>query len=167
MLRLLGLLALMLTLAVPASAQEAPDDPRASTGGAQTLEDILRRQEGIAIDDSFRSVLTGNPDAAASINDQLGTLGGASDPDLWRALRYGSADITTQSRGPAVTTLMQDGGMWWLKFREGPLLSFGVYLLGGTLVLLVLFYLIRGRIRIDGEKTGRTITRFILGAPWR
>ena len=160
MLRLLGLLALMLTLAVPASAQEAPDDPRASTGGAQTLEDILRRQEGIAIDDSFRSVLTGNPDAAASINDQLGTLGGASDPDLWRALRYGSADITTQSRGPAVTTLMQDGGMWWLKFREGPLLSFGVYLLGGTLVLLVLFYLIRGRIRIDGEKTGRTITRF-------
>ena len=160
MLRLLGLLALMLTLAVPASAQEALDDPRASTGGAQTLEDILRRQEGIVIDDSFRSVLTGNPDAAASINDQLGTLGGASDPDLWRALRYGSADITTQTRGPAVTTLMQDGGMWWLKFREGPLLSFGVYLLGGTLVLLVLFYLIRGRIRIDGEKTGRTITRF-------
>ncbi|MGJ5619827.1 formate dehydrogenase subunit gamma [Sulfitobacter sp. MF3-043] len=160
MLRLLGLLALMLTLAVPAAAQDALDDPRASTGGAQTLEDILRRQEGIAIDDSFRSDLTGNPDAAASISDQLGTLGGASDPDLWRALRYGSADITTQTRGPAVTTLMQDGGMWWLKFREGPLLSFGVYLLGGTLVLLVLFYLIRGRIRIHGEKTGRTITRF-------
>jgi formate dehydrogenase subunit gamma len=55
---------------------------------------------------------------------------------------------------------MQDGGMWWLKFREGPLLSFGIYLLGGTLALLALFYLIRGRIRIEGEKTGRTITRF-------
>jgi formate dehydrogenase subunit gamma len=30
----------------------------------------------------------------------------------------------------------------------------------GTLVLLLLFFLIRGRIRIDGDKTGRTVTRF-------
>lgn len=161
MLRLFGLIALMLTLAVPVMAQDgAPVDPRVETGGAQTLEDILRRQEGVTIEDSFRSDLTGNPEAAAGISDQLGTLGGASDPDLWRALRYNTADITTQTRGPAVTTLMQDGGMWWLKFREGPLLSFGIYLLGGTLALLALFYLIRGRIRIEGEKTGRTITRF-------
>ncbi|MFT4914772.1 MAG: formate dehydrogenase subunit gamma [Yoonia sp.] len=161
MLRLFGLIALMLTLAVPAVAQDAvPVDRRAETGGAQTLEDILRRQEGVTIEDSFRSDLTGNPEAAAEISDQLGTLGGASDPDLWRALRYNTADITTQTRGPAITTLMQDGGMWWLKFREGPLLSFGIYLLGGTLALLALFYLIRGRIRIEGEKTGRTITRF-------
>ena len=161
MLRLFGLIALMLTLAVPVMAQDgAPVDPRAETGGAQTLEDILRRQEGVTIEDSFRSDLTGNPEAAAGISNRLGTLGGASDSDLWRALRYNTADITTQTRGPAVTTLMQDGGMWWLKFREGPLLSFGIYLLGGTLALLALFYLIRGRIRIEGEKTGRTITRF-------
>ena len=160
MLRLLGLLALIWTLAVPAAAQEAPADARGSTGGAQTLEDILRRQDGIAIDDSFRSDLTGNPDAAAPIDEQLGTLGGASDPDLWRAFRYGTADITTQARTPAATTLIQDGGMWWLKFREGPLLSFGAYLLGGTLLALTLFYMIRGRIRIGGEKTGRTVTRF-------
>ena len=82
MLRFLALLALLWTVVLPVSAQEATVDTRASTGGAQNLEDILRRQEGIVIDDSFRSVLTGNPDAAASINDQLGTLGGASDPDL-------------------------------------------------------------------------------------
>jgi formate dehydrogenase subunit gamma len=160
MLRLLGLLALIWSLAVPAFAQETGDNARASTGGAQTLEDIMRRQQGIAIDDSFRSDLTGNPDAAAASSDQLGTLGGASDPDLWRALRYDSADITTQSRTPAATTLMQDGGMWWLQFREGPLLRIAVYLLGGTLLLLALFYLLRGRIRIHGEKTGRTIVRF-------
>jgi formate dehydrogenase subunit gamma len=160
MLRLFGLLALVWTLALPAIAQEVPADPRVSTGGAQTLEDIMRRQEGVKIDDSFRSDLTGNPDAAAATTDQLGTLGGASDPELWRALRYGSADITTQARSPAATTLMQDGGMWWLEFREGTLLKIAVYLLGGTLVALALFYLIRGRIRIDGEKTGRTIVRF-------
>jgi formate dehydrogenase subunit gamma len=50
--------------------------------------------------------------------------------------------------------------MWWLQFREGPLLTYGPGLLLGTIGFLALFYLIRGRIRIDGEKTGRTITRF-------
>ena len=161
MLRLLSLIAVCCTLASSAAAQDTtPIDPRASTGGAQTLEDIMRRQEGATIDDSFRRDVVGDPDGAAATIDQLGTLGGASDPDLWRAFRYGSADISTQNRGPAATTLVQDGGMAWLLFREGPLLKFGAYLLGGTLLLLALFYLIRGRIRIDGEKTGRTITRF-------
>lgn len=158
--RLFALLAILSCLTAPLAAQEAPADPRANTGGAQTLEDILRRQEGQRVDDSFRSDVTGDPDNAAAISDQLGTLGGASDPDLWRALRYGSADISTQNRGPAATTLIQDGGMWWLRFRDGPLATYGSYLLGGTLLLLAIFYLIRGRVLIDGEKTGRTITRF-------
>ncbi|TDT73149.1 formate dehydrogenase gamma subunit [Litoreibacter halocynthiae] len=144
----------------PVAAQDSAADPRASTGGAQTLEDILARQAGQAMDDSFRSDAIGDPARAASKTDQLGTLGGVSDPELWRALRYGKADITTQSRGPAAKTLIQDGGMWWLEFRQGPLLTYGSYLLGGTLLLLALFYLIRGRIRIDGEKTGRKIERF-------
>ena len=147
-------------LAFGAQAQDVPVPDRSATGGAQTLEDILARQSAMEVDESFRSENLGDPDSAADITQQLGTLGGQSDPDLWRALRYGSADVTTQARGPASTTLVQDGGMWWLNFRQGPLLTYGGYLLLGTLGLLVLFYLIRGRIRIDGEKTGRTITRF-------
>lgn len=133
---------------------------RSSTGGAQTLEDILKRQRGEKVDDSFRRDATGNPDTAAGIASQLGTLGGASDPELWRALRYGSADITVSSGGEVATVLMQDGGMRWLNWRNGPLASWGGYLLLATIVLLFLFYFIRGRIRIDGKKTGRTITRF-------
>lgn len=160
MLRLMALIALLWTLAVPVAAQETGDISRAETGGAQTLEDILRRQEGLAVDDSFRSGVTGDPDAAAPITNQLGTLGGASDPDLWRAYRYSSADITTQSRGPAVTTMIQDRGMWWLATREGFLVQMAGYVLGGTILALALFYVLRGRIRIHGEKTGRTITRF-------
>lgn len=160
MLRFLSLFAVIFALAVPAAAQDTTVDSRAATGGAQTLADILERQEGLKVDDAFRSEATGNPDVAAPVSDQLGTLGGASDPELWRAFRYGSADISTQNRGPAATTVIQDGGMWWLEFREGTLLQIAMYLLGGTLVALTLFYLIRGRIKIDGEKTGRTITRF-------
>lgn len=145
---------------VSAPEAEATEPDRSATGGAQTLEDIMRRQRGEPVDNSFRSDVTGNPDSAAAITGQLGTLGGASDPDLWRGLRFGSADITSQVKGPAATTLIQDGGMRWLTFREGPLSKWGGYLLLGTLVLLLLFFLIRGKIRIDGDKTGRTVTRF-------
>ncbi|NNE52291.1 MAG: formate dehydrogenase subunit gamma [Sulfitobacter sp.] len=151
-----------LMLALPVHAQEAlsPASDRSATGGAQTLEDILARQRGEEIDDSFRRSAVGDPDGAAGMAEQLGTLGGASDPELWRALRYNSADITSSSRGPAATVLVQDGGMRWLQFRDGPLITYGGYLLLGTIALLALFLLIRGRVRIDGEKTGRTIERF-------
>ena len=151
---------LSLVLSTGTFAQENTEIDRSATGGAQTLEDIMARQRGEKLDDSFRSGATGDPDAAAGITNQLGTLGGASDPELWRAYRYGTANITTQVRGPAAGVVIQDGGMWWYSFRNGPLATYGAYLLGGTILLLALFYVVRGRIRIDGEKTGRTITRF-------
>ena len=156
------LCAVQLAAPAPATAQEAavPEIDRTATGGATTLEDILRRQEGLKTDNTYRSGQTGNPEAAAATTEQLGTLGGASDPDLWRGMRFNAADITTQSRGPASTVLIQDSGMWWLTFREGPLLVYGGYLLLGTIGALILFYLIRGKIRIDGPKTGRRIERF-------
>ncbi|MEN8659464.1 formate dehydrogenase subunit gamma [Marivita sp.] len=149
-----------------ANAQEAgsvaaePEIDRSATGGATTLEDIMRRQQGLAVDNTFRSENVGNPDTAAGLTDQLGTLGGASDPDLWRGMRFNAADLTTQARGPASDVLIQDRGMWWLLFREGPLLTYGGYLLLGTLAFLALFFLVRGRVKIDGEKTGRRIERF-------
>ncbi len=152
----------------PASAQEAGSataspDARAATGGAQTLEDILARQRGVAIDDRFRSEALGDRDRAAAAAEDLGTLGGLSDPEIWRALRYDRADVTVSARGPAEgvsAVIMQDGGMAWLAFRQGPLLRYGGWALVGMLAVLALFYLIRGRIRIDGAHTGRTILRF-------
>ncbi|MDG1171078.1 MAG: formate dehydrogenase subunit gamma [Sulfitobacter sp.] len=157
-----ALIALMLTLSFlsTANAQDAAAPDRSATGGAQTLEDIMARQRGEPVDNGFRSGLTGDPDSAAGISEQLGTLGGASDPDLWRALRFGSADISASNNGPAATTLIQDGGMNWLQLREGPIAIYGGYLLLATIALLALFFFVRGRIRIDGEKTGNKITRF-------
>lgn len=155
-------LAFSLLLLLPVSAQEnsAPPIDRSATGGAQTLEDIMARQAGQKVDNSFRSDAIGNPDGAAATTNQLGTLGGVSDAENWRALRFDEADITI-SAGPDVSkVLIQSDGMWWLQFRKGPLIKYGLYLLGGTILLLALFYLLRGKIRIEGEKTGRTLTRF-------
>ncbi len=151
----------LLVGAVQAQDTTAPVEvDRSATGGAQTLEDILARQRGEKLDDSFRRNATGDPDIAAGITQQLGTLGGASDAEVWRQLRYGSADVTVSSGGEVASVLMQDGGMPWLTFRDGPLRQYGGWLLLGTLGALVVFYVLRGRIPVDGEMTGRTVTRF-------
>ena len=151
---------LSLTMASAQSGGEALNHDRSATGGASTLEDIMARQQGLRVDDSYRRDDTGDPDSAAEMANQLGTLGGASDPEMWRALRYGSANVTASNDGHASTVLIQDGGMRWMEFRNGPLKTYGAYLLLGTIGLLVLFYLIRGRIPVDYEPTGRTVLRF-------
>ncbi|MDP5219092.1 formate dehydrogenase subunit gamma [Ruegeria sp. 2205SS24-7] len=148
---------LALCLALPVAAQDdTPIPDRSATGGAQTLEDIMARQRGEQV-----APKTGDAAGAArDLSGQLGTLGGASDPELWRQLRYGSADVTVSSGGEVASVLMQDGGMAWLEFRKGPLATYGGYLLLGTIALLAVFFVLRGRIRLDYEKTGRTVTRF-------
>ncbi len=156
------LVAFLFLLTGMASIAQTTDDPRAQTGGAQTLQDILARQRGEVIDDQFRQDAIGNPDQAAPITSQLGTLGGVADPELWRAFRYGTADITSTNPAPAGDVVIQDGGMRWLEWRAGPLRSYGGYLLLGMLGALLLFYIIRGKIMIEGEKTGEKILRFKL-----
>ncbi|WP_371229726.1 formate dehydrogenase subunit gamma [Roseovarius sp. 2305UL8-3] len=154
------ILTLFLAVPLPIAAQEANGADRAATGGAPTLEDIMARQRGETVDDANRRTRTGDPDSAAAMSEQLGTLGGASDPELWRALRFNSADISVSAGGDVAKVLVQDGGMAWYEFRKGPLAKYGGWLLLGTLAALVLFYLLRGKIKLDEEKTGRTVTRF-------
>lgn len=162
-----AVLVALFSLTLPAVAQDAdegttevaPPD-RTATGGAQTLDDILARQAGLKIDDSFRREDTGAGKTGAALTDQLGTLGGASDPELWRALRYGSADVTSSARLPASDVVIQASGMRWVEFRAGPLRKYGGYLLIGVLVALGIFYANRGKIMIDAGLSGKTIVRF-------
>lgn len=142
-------------------AQDDAVDTRSSTGGAQTLEDILARQQGQKIDDAFRENATGEGNTVADIASQLGALGGTSDAEIFRALRYGSADVKVTASGPAANVIMQDGGMRWLEFRNGPLKNYGGYLLLGMLAFLVLFYLFRGKIMIEAGPSGVKIKRFL------
>lgn len=154
------LCALALLIANPGSANDAPAVDRTSTGGAQTLEDILARQAQLKIDERFRSENLGDPANAAPISAQLGTNGGRSEAEIFRSIRYNQIDPSLQVRGPAAGVLIQDAGMAWYKLREGAMITYGGSALLGTLALLVLFYLIRGRIRIEGGAAGVTIERF-------
>ena len=148
-----------------APAQEATEPPapidRSATGGASTLEDILARQRGEGERRENRSLLAPDDGTAAGAGaGLLGTLGASSDSLIWEGLRFGTADVTVSTDSPAAGVLMQDAGMQWLAFREGPLKTYGGYLLLGTLGALVLFFLLRGKIRISHGRAGSTIERF-------
>ncbi len=151
---------LLVCLPVALMAQDttpASTIDRSATGGAQTLQDILARQAGQKLDDSFRSDnIGGNAIGVPG----LGPMGSSSDPELWRALRYNKLDVRVSTRNETGKVLVQDGGMAWLAFRSGPLATYGGWLLIGTIGALGLFLLLRGKVRLDEPKTGRTVTRF-------
>ena len=51
-------------------------------------------------------------------------------------------------------------GREWQEFRMGTLQWIGGVAIIGTIVLLIIFYMWRGTIRIEGGRSGRTIVRF-------
>jgi formate dehydrogenase subunit gamma len=57
-------------------------------------------------------------------------------------------------------TLIQPAGKEWRDFIRDTLPWVGGVLIGGMVLLLALFYLIRGRVPIEGGRSGETITRF-------
>ena len=150
----------LLTFAVSPSYANDATDERASTGGAQTLEDILARQKGLDVDDSFRRENLGQPENAAPTSNALGTLGGMSNADVYRGIRYNEVDINVSNSSAAAEVLVQDGGMSWLLTRDNQIRSYAGFGIGGILVALVAFYFIKGRMVIEGGPSGQTIERF-------
>jgi formate dehydrogenase subunit gamma len=57
-------------------------------------------------------------------------------------------------------TLVQDQGRTWQERMEGPVKTWGGWFLVAVVVLLALFYLMRGRVRVDSGLSGQRIERF-------
>lgn len=131
------------------TADPAPVD-RSMTGGAQTLEDILRRQRGEAVP------LDAGTGAAP---DNFANQGAVSDSELWRRARQGQA-FTTVAQDPNAAILVQDEGTEWLQTRQTVLPTYATYAILGMVGLLVLFMLFRGRIRINAGWSSVKIERF-------
>ena len=57
-------------------------------------------------------------------------------------------------------TLERPAGREWRAFHQGTMFRIGAIAVIGMLLLLTVFYLVRGRIRIEAGPAGRTLTRF-------
>jgi len=86
-------------------------------------------------------------------------LGNSSDSDMWRAVKRGdrgNVSITDKKSG----VLIQSGGQFLRDLRNGPIFSYSAAAIIGVIALLSLFYMLRGRIRIDSGTSDVTVTRF-------
>lgn len=99
------------------------------------------------------------PEQPTSGNVPGRSLGSISDSEIWRAVRHGvqgSVSIPNKQAG----VLVQSEGDNWRAWRNGPVTVAGAWIVLGMLGLLALFFAIRGRVRVDGGHSGRTIQRF-------
>lgn len=103
-------------------------------------------------------------DAPALAQDQAPNLtppseGQRNDAEMWRAVRQGvqgTVSIPDKKAG----VLVQSEGEYWRSLRNGPVSTYGVWLMIGTIALLALFFAVRGRIRIENGRAGILILRF-------
>ena len=103
---------------------------------------------------------------AGAIADEQKTVKSIQIPnpasDLWREVRQ--KDVvgigTTQVHGVESGTLINPYGERWRQFRMEQLLPYGGYALGGIILLLLLFYLVRGRIRIEAGLSDKKLFRY-------
>src|SRR5690606_31805249 len=81
------------------------------------------------------------------------------DVEMWQQLRQGVEGKVSIQDGKA-GRLVDSSGEAWRNFRNGPLPTYGAWFLAATLGVIALFFLIRGRIKIEHGWAGRTIERF-------
>lgn len=90
---------------------------------------------------------------------QGGVQGTDSDADIWRDIRQGevgSVPIPNKSAG----LMIQSQGEDWRLHRNGPMNDYLGYAMLATIVLLALFFAIRGRIKVEHGMSGIKIKRF-------
>lgn len=84
--------------------------------------------------------------------------------ELWRDVRQrdGVYVGTTQIQGVDTGVLINKTGEDWRLYRMTLLVPYGAVVMAIMLAAILLFHFIRGRVRIDGGFSGKTILRFTL-----
>jgi formate dehydrogenase subunit gamma len=82
-----------------------------------------------------------------------------NDAEMWRSVRQGTQGYVSIPNKQA-GVLIQSEGELWRNWRNGPVSTWGSWGLLGIIVVLALFFALRGRIRVESGFSGRTIERF-------
>ena len=95
------------------------------------------------------------------ISDTSTPHGPGALTDMWRELRLGQPTSAT-SPGGAGTVLIQSEGSEWQARRSRVVINYGGMILVGIIALISIYFVLRGRIRIEGGRTGKVMPRFTL-----
>ena len=79
---------------------------------------------------------------------------------FWSQIRKGTTGNVSIPDKKAGTLIQSEGDTDYRAVRNGPLSLYSAYALFGMVALLALFFLLRGRIRIDHGRSGVTMQRF-------
>ena len=81
---------------------------------------------------------------------------------LWEDVRQRNGEVTgtTQVQGTDSGTLISAAGERWRQFRMEQLVPYSAYVLGGIIVMIILFRLVRGQVEIEGGPSGKKLFRF-------
>ena len=83
--------------------------------------------------------------------------------NYWRAVREGGPGYTAASGPYTTNVLIQNGGQYWRQLRNGPVANYTPWILAVVVVVLGLFYLIKGPQKVEGPISGQTVARWNLG----
>lgn len=80
---------------------------------------------------------------------------------FWGAVRKNEGGYVA-SQGPYTTnTLIQNGGQNWRQYRNGPVSTYGPWVLAISLLAIGLFHLLtRGGVKLEQDRSGRTVQRW-------
>jgi len=79
--------------------------------------------------------------------------------NFWRAVREGEAGYSAVAAAES-GQFINNGGQNWRQFRNGIIANYGGWALIATLLALILFYALRGRIAVESEASGLTVPRW-------
>ncbi len=83
----------------------------------------------------------------------------SNNAEMWRGARQGVQGYVSIPNKQA-GVLVQSEGENWRNLRNGPISTYGTWLLLGIVVALALFFALRGRIRIEAGPSPNRIKRF-------
>jgi len=79
--------------------------------------------------------------------------------NFWRAVREGGAGYSAVAASES-GQFINNGGQNWRQFRNGIIANYGGWAIIASLLALILFYAVRGKIKIAGERSGLTLPRW-------
>ncbi len=81
--------------------------------------------------------------------------------NYWRAVRDGLTGYTAV-QGQETNVLIQNSGQNWRQWRNGPIANYGPWLLGLVIAAMAVFYMIKGRLPVEGTPSGQLVMRWSL-----